>query len=146
MKSSICDAVPARLSTSEAVVSSAASRAELSEYLLSLLTWNRPMITEEQVELERAAMTNEERAAAHFDIFGKQYAVHEHQSKKAKNDVDMNSIEFIVEMMRDEIRQIPEDRKLALLEAQIRCREDEFSDSRLERFLRCEGMDAEVCL
>jgi hypothetical protein len=49
-------------------------------------------------------------------------------------------------MMRMEIGQIPEDRKQALLEAQTKCRADEFSDARLERFLRCEGMNSKVCL
>jgi hypothetical protein len=45
-----------------------------------------------------------------------------------------------------EIGQIPEDRKQALLEAQTKCHADEFSDARLERFLRCEGMDVKVRL
>jgi hypothetical protein len=140
------DVATARPSMLEADVSSAASQAELSEYLLSLLTRNRSMITEEQVELERAAMTDEERAAALSDLFGKQCAVDEHQSKRAKKDLDKNSIEFLVKMMRVEIGRIPEDRKQALLEAQTKCGVDEFSDARLERFLRCEGMNAKVCL
>jgi hypothetical protein len=146
MDGSSCDVAMVRPSTLEEDVSPAASLAELSEYLLSLLTSNRPMITDEQVELEQALMTDDERAAALSDLFGKQCAVDEHQSKRAKKDLDKNSIEFLVKMMRDEIGRIPEDRKQALLEAQTKCRADEFSDARLERFLRCEGMDVEVRL
>jgi hypothetical protein len=70
-KGTTCDVAMARPSTWEADVSPAASQAELSEYLLSLLTWNRPMITEEQVELERALMTDDEREAALSDLYGK---------------------------------------------------------------------------
>jgi hypothetical protein len=145
-KDSSCYVATARPPTLEADVSPAASEAELSEYLLSLLTLDRPMITEEQMELERALMTDEERAVALSDMFGKQCAVDEHQSKRAKKDLDKNSIEFLVKMMRVEIGRIPEDRKRALVEAQTKCRADEFSDARLERFLRCEGMNVKVRL
>ena len=140
------DMTMARPSISEAVVPSAASQVELSEYLLSLLTWNRRMITEEQVELERAAMTVEERVEALMDLFGKQCAVDEHQSKRVRKDLDNNSIDFLVQVMRSEIGRIPKDRKQALLEAQTKCRAYEFSDTRLERFLRCEGMNVKVRL
>jgi hypothetical protein len=48
--------------------------------------------------------------------------------------------------MRLELEQIPEDEKRAFIEAQMKCGTDEFSDARLERFLRCEGMNAKVCV
>jgi hypothetical protein len=139
-------AATARRSTSKAGVSAAASTDELSSYLLSLLISDRPMITEEQLETERAAMTDEERVAIVTDLFGKQCAVDTHKNKKAKRDLDTNSIDFLVNQMRLEIERIPGGSKRALLEAQMKCRPDEFSDARLERFLRCEGMNAKVRL
>jgi len=39
----------------------------------------------------------------------------------------------------------PDGKKDALMKAQGMCRAEEFSDAWLERFLRCEGMDAKVC-
>jgi hypothetical protein len=104
------------------------------------------MITEEQLELEQAAMTDEERVETLMDLFGKQCAIDTHQNKRAKKDLDKNSIAFLVLQMRLEVERIPEDGKQALLEAQTRCRGEEFSDARLERFLRCEGMNTKVSL
>jgi hypothetical protein len=46
--------------------------------------------------------------------------------------------------MKCEIERIPAHRKNALIEAQAKCSPDEFSDARLEKFLRCEGMNAQV--
>jgi len=46
--------------------------------------------------------------------------------------------------MKLELSKIPEGKKGALTEAQANCRSEEFSDGRLEKFLRCEGMNAEV--
>jgi hypothetical protein len=134
----------ARRSTSETVISDAASEDDLSSYLLSLLISDRPMITEQQLEIERAAMTDEDRVAALTDLFGKQCAIDAHQSKKAKRDLDTNSVGYLVNQMRLEIERIPEDSKRALLEAQMKSRADEFSDARLEQFLRCEGMNVTV--
>jgi hypothetical protein len=141
------DVAKARRSTSKAGVSAAAaSEDELSSYLLSLLISDRPMITEEQLEIERAAMTDEERVATVTDLFGTQCTVDTRQSKKANRDLDTNAVDFLVNQMRLEIKRIPENSKRALLEAQTKCRADEFSDARLERFLRCEGMNAMVRL
>jgi hypothetical protein len=66
------------------------------------------------------------------------------KSKRARRDLDPESIAFLIKRMRDEIEGIPKSKKRALLEAQENCGEEEFSDERLERFLRCEGMDAQV--
>jgi hypothetical protein len=91
-------------------------------------------------------MTDEEKAAALADLFGRCCAVSTHKSKRAKLDLDRNSIDFLVNQMRLELSRIPNDRKQALVEAQTKCGEDEFSDARLERFLRCEGMNVKVRL
>jgi hypothetical protein len=120
---------------------------DMSEFLLSsLLISNDPRFTEEQVEMERAMQTDEERAETLSDLFGKQCEVNIHQSKRARRDLDQKSIVFLVNQMRLEIERIPEQCKRALLEAQTKCRADEFSDARLERFLRCEGMNVKVRL
>jgi hypothetical protein len=122
----------AHTSTSEAVVSAAAaSDDDLLAYLISLLISDRPMITEEQVDNERAKMTDDERVEFLVDLFGKQCDISTPRNKKANRDLDKNSIDFLIKMMKLELERIPNDRKGALLEAQIRCRADEFSDSRL---------------
>jgi hypothetical protein len=102
------------------------------------------MITEEQVEMERAKMTEEERVEALIDLCGIQCGINNPSGKRARRDLNKNSIDFLVEMMRLELERIPKDRKWALLEAQMKCHAHEFSDSQLERFLRREGMDVNV--
>ena len=104
------------------------------------------MITAEQVELERAAMTDEERAEALADMFGKRCAIDTHENKRARKDLDKNAIDFLVLQMRRELEQTPMENKKALTEAQLMCDPVEFRDARLERFLRCEGMNAKVRL
>jgi hypothetical protein len=141
-----CTTTTARRPLLENDVILAASDDDLSKFLLSLLIKDRPMITEEQLELEQAAMTDEERVETLMDLFGKQCAIDTHQNKRAKKDLDKNSIAFLVLQMRLEVERVPEDGKQALLEAQTRCRGEEFSDARLERFLRCEGMNTKVSL
>ena len=110
----------------------------------SLAVAGRPKITQEQEERERASMSTEERAAALVDMFGKMCAVAPRQRKRARRDLDRNSIDFLIRQMRLEIEKIPTSNKQALVEAQAKCRPEEFEDARLERFLRCEGMNAEV--
>jgi hypothetical protein len=120
---------------------------DMSEFLLSsLLLSGKPRFTEEQVEMERATLADEERAKVLSDLFGKQCKVNIHQSKRARRDLEQKSIAFLVNQMRLEIEQTPEKNKRALLEAQRKCRADEFSDARLERFLRCEGKNVKVRL
>lgn len=53
----------------------------LAQALLSSLK-DKPRFTEQQEEAERAAMTDEERAAALSDLFGKQCTVDTHTSKR----------------------------------------------------------------
>ena len=114
------------------------------QVLSSLAVAGQPKITQEQEEAERASMTTEERAAALADMLGKMCAVAPRQRKRARRDLDRNSIHFLIEQMRLEIEKIPASSKQALSEAQAKSRTEEFEDARLERFLRCEGMNAEV--
>ena len=124
-----------------------ASEDDLSEFLLSFIPSDRATMTEEQVELEQATMTDEERAEALVDLFGKRCAIDTHNNKRARKDLDRKDIEFLVRQMRHELNQIPKENKSALMEAQSKCHApDELSDARLENFLRCEGMNAKVCL
>lgn len=66
--------------------------------LSALSIAGRPKFTEQQEALERAAMTNEERAAALSDIFGKHCStgIESPQSRRARRDLDSDSIEFLV--------------------------------------------------
>lgn len=105
---------------------------------------DRPRFTEEHEHMEYAAMTETERVDALIDMFGKLFKHDEMPSKKAKRDLDGESILFLVKQMRLAIERIPADQKLELLDAQWKCDADEFCDSRLERFLRCEGMNTKV--
>jgi len=114
---------------------------DASEHLLSILGLSdRATITEEEEQLERAAMTGEERAAALTDMFGEMYTIGIRPEKRARRDLDGDSIAFLVQQMRLELERIPNNKKQALLEAQLKCHPDEFSDERIVTFLRCEGM------
>lgn len=88
-------------------------------------------------------MTNEERAAALSAMFGRYCAVVSHQPKSRK-DLDGDSIQFLIRQMRVELDRIHHNEKEALMEAQAKCEAFEFSDERLERFLRCEDMNTKL--
>ena len=112
----------------------------VSEFVLSALGLSaREKFTEEQSREEKANMTDHERARLLSDLFGKYCSTQ--QNKKCRKDLKMDDITFLVKQMRVELEQIPKDKKDALIEAQVNCPAEEFSDARLERFLRCEGMD-----
>jgi hypothetical protein len=116
---------------------------DVSEFLLSILALSgRTKFTEQEDAQEKANTTNEEKAKVLSDLFGKYCSTH--QSKKARRDLDKDSIAFLVKQMRDEIEKIPAHKKQALMEAERVCSAEEFSDVRLERFLRCVGMDVQV--
>ena len=112
--------------------------------LSALAVAGRPTFTEQQEQLERATMTNEERAAALFDLFGKYCNINCPENKRARGDLDRALVEFLINQMKMELEQIPASKKQALLEAQAKCEAFEFSDKRLERFLRCAGMNVKV--
>jgi hypothetical protein len=121
------------------------SNEEDAAYSLSFLSLSdQPRFTEEQIELERLTMTDEERAAVLVDTFGKLCKMNRHKRKKARRDLDKESIEFLVKRMRNEIDAIHNEQKTALLNAREKCRPIEFSDARLLLFLRCVGMNAKV--
>ena len=105
---------------------------------------DQPRFSEEEEEIERATLTDEEKAAALCDLFGKYSISDTHENKRARKDLDRRSIDFLIQYMRFEIEQTPADTKQALIEAQAKCRPEEFNDERLERFLRCEGMNAKA--
>jgi len=123
-----------------------ASDDEVSDFLLASLGWdsNHPRFTEEDFIREQSNMTNEERSSALIDLFGKFCSVSDHQNKKARKDLQRESIAFLVKQMKVEIERIPENKRRALTEARKKCRADELSDERLEQFLRCEGMNPKV--
>lgn len=112
--------------------------------LSALSVADRPKFSKEAEVREQASLTSEERAAILADTFGKYCTVTPRQNKKARKDLDRGSIEFLIKFMKEEIELTPDEKKEALLEAQKKCQEDEFSDERLERFLRCEGMNAKL--
>jgi len=118
---------------------------EISEYLLSVLALSgRKKFTEEQDMWEKANTTDEEKARVLCDLFGTYCSTR--QNKKARRDLSNDEVTFLVKQMRFQIDRIPDDKKDALVKARVKCRADEFSDARLERFLRCEGMDVKVRL
>lgn len=121
---------------------------ELSAFLLSsLAVSDRPVVTEEQEEAELAALTDEEKASLYADTFGKMCEVYDAPlQKRARVDLDRAFIDFLVRQVRIEIDKIPMNDKMALVEARqsATCHSEEFSDRRLEQFLRCQGMDVRL--
>jgi len=118
---------------------------DVAAALAALAYTDQQKLTEQEVEMELASLKDDERAAAIADNFGEISAADTHQAKRARKDLDRREIEILVDYMRHEINMIPDNKKQALTEAQSKCRPAEFSDKRLERFLRCEGMNAKVC-
>jgi hypothetical protein len=118
---------------------------DVSDFVLSALALSgRPGFTEQQLAQEQASMTSEERAKVLADLFGRNCNVR--PNKRARRDIDEDSIVFLVKQMRVEIERIPEAEKQALVKAEAKCQSNEFCDARLLQFLRCEGMDVQVRL
>jgi len=113
---------------------------DIAADLFSLTVADLPKISDEEEALERAAMTAEERAAALSDLYGQFCSSRSHQNK----DLDRSSIDVLIREMRKELELIPAGKKQALLEAQTKCRPEEFSDARLEKFIRCQDMNTKV--
>ena len=105
---------------------------------------NEPRFSPQDEILEHAALTDEERASVLVDMFGYKCSIAEHQSKRQRRDIDGECISFLLSQMRAEIGRLPAEKKEALVEAQRKCRPEEFSDARLIKFLRCDGMNAQV--
>lgn len=116
-----------------------------SDYLVPDLAVGRSKFTDEQHAAEKASMTDKEKAKVLRDIYGTYRSGH--ANKKAKRNLDSSEIALLVKQMRTEIEKLPKVETEALMEAQEKCRApQEFSDCRLEQFLRCEGMNAKVRL
>jgi protein subunit release factor A len=84
---------------------------------LENISTDRPRFTKQQDEIEQATMADEEKAASLCDLFGQSCAVGNHK------------IKFLVQQMRLELEPIPNDEKQALVEAQMKCHPDEFSNA-----------------
>ena len=118
---------------------------EVAAFLLSSLALtNRPIITSEQEAMELATLTSEEQAEILSDTFGDFCNVSSHHKKRARLAHDPNSVAFLLRQMLLEVEAIPKTKKLALLEALAKGQKEHFSYERLEKFLRCEGMNAKV--
>lgn len=129
-------------------LSTCTSEDDIAAFLLkSLALVDRPVVTEEDEALERASLTTAERAAILSDALGIPPACNTHHlsNKKQKTDEDRKTTAFLVQLMKIEIEKIPLKKRHALVEAQMKCGVREFRDSRLEQFLRAEGMNAQVC-
>jgi hypothetical protein len=100
--------------------------------------------THEQLKAEQSNITDDEQASVLSDMFGRHCSLETRKRKRAKRNVDNETIEFLLCQMKLELERTPNHKKQALLEAQQKCRADEFSDARLEKFLRSEGLNAEV--
>lgn len=118
---------------------------DVAAFLLSsLAVSDRPIITEEEEALEKATLSDLEKANILADTFGSYCSQGVRYNKKARKDLDQESLSFLVRLMRAELDNIPLKEKSALVEAQAKARPEEFSDTRLEKFLRCEGMNTKV--
>lgn len=116
---------------------------DVSEYLLSMLSLTgRSKFTEQEGAIERANLTDRERAESLADLFGQMCSVD--TPKKPRIDLGQDSIDFLLKEMRSEIEMIPVVEKQAMIEAFSKGRKAEFSDERLLKFLRCEGMNAKL--
>lgn len=119
-------------------------------FALSVLQMaNQPKFTEQDLELEQRLTTDQERAEILSDMFGQYCSIESdgigRPDKRARRDLDGESIDFLLKYMRGELERMPNEEKGAYLEALQNCdRTEEFSDARLEHFLRCEGMNAKV--
>lgn len=135
---------PKHDSASSSTASESDDREDAAFALSALAIADHPQFTEEQEQIEQSQMSSEERVAALCDLFGKCALAGTHPNKKAKRDLDRESLDFLVAQMRLELELIPANKKQAFMEARAKCRPEEFSDARLERFLRCEGMNTKV--
>lgn len=100
------------------------------------------IFTKQQEEQEYASLTEEERVEALSDMLGQLcLTTRRHEPKKPRQDLDELTVKFLINQMRIEIGRIPIDKKQELLEAQNKARTEEFSNDKLEQFLRFEGMN-----
>lgn len=100
----------------------------------------------EEMMREQAELTEEKRIAALIDVFGEQCQIDPVSKKRLKDGRNNGkSITCLLEDMREQLKCMPDSRaKSAHLEAKQKAVSSEFSDSRLELFLRRENMDPQV--
>jgi hypothetical protein len=144
MDSAEVEAEDVKVAASE-TASSGEKEDDVAAFLLSSLALSdRPVITEEQEALERATLSDAEKAIILADFFGIYCSESVRHNKKARKDLDQASLAFLVKLMRADLDSIPVKEKPALVEAMAKARPEEFSDERLEKFLRCEGMNTKL--
>jgi hypothetical protein len=130
--------------TKESLESSVSEDALVALDALSTLSMTgRPKFTDQQRSEELALLSDEERLQALMDKFGRLY-IGDRQTKKPRRDINQLSILFLVSQMKLELDRIPDVEKLAMLEANAKCRLYEFSDARLIQFLRSGGMNVKL--
>lgn len=114
--------------------------------LSALAVADRDIITHQEMHTELSSLTDEERAAALADMFGKKCSIGDISTqKRQRKDLDKNDVGFLLRQMRLEIDNIPGSYKTALVEALGKPpRLEENSDKRPEKFLRREGMNVQV--
>jgi hypothetical protein len=105
---------------------------------------HQPRFSQQDQVQERATLTEEERRSILLDVFGDKSSLTDHQRKRRQSDKNGDSISFLVKQMRTAVDMMKASKKEALLEALVKASPEEFSDSRLEQFLRSDGMNPEV--
>ena len=128
-------------SIEDSSVGDKADEDNVTDYLLSVLALSgRSKFTDKQLEEEAKSLTEEERAEARLDIYGRLAR----ESKRSRVDIDADTLATLVAEMRAELGLIPDDEKGPLMEAQVKAQPEEFQDERLEVFLKCEDMNPKV--
>jgi hypothetical protein len=105
---------------------------------------HQPRFSQQDQVQERATLTEEERRSILLDVFGDKSSLTDHQRKRRQSDKNGDSISFLVKQMRTAVDMMKASKKEALLEALVKASPEEFSDSRLEQFLRSDGMNPEL--
>lgn len=120
-----------------------------TEELYNLLAVeDAPKFTLDEYEHEQKNLSEEERIELLTDLFGNSCQIINAPARKRvrRQPAQQPSIVALLEDMKRELETIPKTDKFSLLEAQSKADASEFSDERLEQFLRRENMDPQVRL
>lgn len=109
--------------------------------LLAMEEYEGLRITEDDIRHEKESLTVDECSDILNDLYGNIGGIH----RTNKKCTPTRSVASLVQDMRNEIERIPLQEKTSLVTAQTKADAKEFSDGRLELFLRREGMDPQVC-
>jgi hypothetical protein len=136
---STSNVIPTRADSAERIDS---EDVEAAQFLLSNMSEHvRKALA--VVEQQDEQITEEDRDQAMADMFGALCEIN-HSKKRSKRPKERSdSLESLLQEMRREIDALPTYEKLALLEAREAASKFEFTDRRLELFLRRESMNAE---